>query len=65
MAEVTTTIRVTITVHEDDPRDPKDWALAIQDHLWETFNADGSLTSVEYVPEGRPNDRGQSVARQR
>ncbi len=51
MAEVTTIVRVTITVPELDPRDPKDWAMAIQDHLWETFNADGSMSATEWIPD--------------
>ncbi len=51
MSEVTTTIRVRITVPENDPRDAKDWADALEDHLWDTFNDNGSLVSVEHVRE--------------
>ena len=51
MAEVTTIVRVTITVPDLDPRDPADWAMNIQDHLWATFNDDGSLAGTTWIPE--------------
>ncbi len=62
MSTVTTTIRVRITVPENDPCDAKDWAEAIEDHLWETFNDNGNLTSVEYIPASQPLRRLLGVA---
>lgn len=62
MTEITTMVRVRVTVPELDPRDPKDLAEAIEDHLWATFNDNGSLVNVEYVPASGPLRRLLGVA---
>ncbi|KKM89954.1 hypothetical protein LCGC14_1243530 [marine sediment metagenome] len=51
MPEVTTIIKVTVTVHDNWPGDPHDLMMSIEDHLWETFNDDGSLRAIDWVPE--------------